>query len=122
MKRNFILAIVLSTIAIPLLAQTAARTGDARVKPVSSPEFVDVNDKTGNVAMIGDAEIASEIGISLEDHLVSGVRWKVTDNEIDLSGKVPNKLDKQVAHEIAEAYADGRKVRDRVREVASSHK
>ena len=116
MKRTFILAIVLSAMAGSLLAQT----GNNSTPSIRVPNHIDVNDRSGNIAMVGDAEIASEIGISLEDHLISGVQWKVTDNEIDLSGVVPNKLDKKTAHEIAEAYADGRKVRDHVKENVSA--
>ena len=119
MNRNFILAAAISAMAISLLAQTSA---PARSAKHSAPRIIDVNDKTGDIAMIGDAEIASEIGISLEDHLISGVQWKVTDNEIDLSGNVPNKLDKTIAHEIAEAYANGRKVRDHVKDNVSTKK
>lgn len=116
------LAIVLSTMATSLFAQTHAPADKITTKSAGSPKLIDLNDKTGNVAMIGDAEIASEIGISLHDHLISGLQWKVTDHEIDVSGGVPNKLDKEIAHDIAEAYADGRKVRDNVKEVATAKK
>ena len=111
MNRNFILAIAIFAMATSLLAQTSAPAHNTDHR---APQAIDVNDKTGDVPMIGNAEIASEIGMSLKDHDISGVQCKVTDNEIDLSGDVPKKLDKKTAHEIAEAYADGRKVRDHI--------
>ena len=74
------------------------------------------NDPSGQVAMKGTSEIQHEIAMSLEDHAVSGLDVKVTDSEIDLAGTVPNKAEKSLAHDIAIAYADGRKVRDHVKD------
>jgi hypothetical protein len=75
MKRNFIFAIVLSATTSTLLAQTS-NTAKNLVRTSST---IEGNDKTGNVAMIGDSEIASEIGMSFEDRLISGVHWKVAE-------------------------------------------
>ncbi len=118
MNRKFIFVVVLSATTNPLLAQTRnTATNLGRPSSIAAG-----NDKTGSIAMIGDTQIESEIGMSLEDHLISGVHWKVTDDEIDLSGTVHNKLDKRTAHDIAEAYADGRKVRDHLKEIATTTK
>ena len=62
--------------------------------------------------IIGNTEIQSELIASLEDHHLSGVTVKVTDEVIELSGKLPSKDDQQLAHDVAAAYADHRTVHD----------
>ena len=81
---------------VPAIEQNSASTGRA----IAAEEFR------------GDSQVQSQIVISLEDHHLDGVTVKVTDNTIEISGKLPDKDAQHLAHDIACAYADGRKVED----------
>ena len=121
MKRCLFLAVMVAGTSLTLFGEDPASAKKTANHPNNAPA-IEANDPSGNLAMKGDAEIQSEIGISLSDHEISGLQWKVTDKEIDISGNVSNKRDKELAHEIAEAFADGRKVHDHIRESASAGK
>lgn len=116
MKGHLFLATAMLGVALSLSGEVPTSANSKQKQPdLTKPTKIDVTDKTGNIAMIGDAEIQTEIGVSLRDHRISGVQWKVTNNEIDLWGDVLNKHERKVTQEVAEAYADGRKVHDEVK-------
>ena len=121
MKRFLFLATALAGTALYLPAQQQTSTNPTSLdqQSTNAPALIDVNDRSGNVAMKGNAEIHSEIGMSLEDHMISGLQWKVTDRDIEISGAVHAKSEKQLALAIVQAYADGRKVHDHIKESSS---
>jgi hypothetical protein len=85
--------------------------------PTSPPQDIPQNGLGTNYANAaeefrGDSQVQSAIIMSLEDHHIAGVTVKVTDDTIDISGKLADKNAQHLAHDIAAAYADGRKVED----------
>lgn len=81
-------------------AQAIGQTNPSAGRAVAAEEFR------------GDSQVQSQIVISLNYHHLDGVSVKVTDDVIEISGKLPDKDAQHLAHDIACAYADGRKVED----------
>jgi hypothetical protein len=113
-KRPFLVAALLFGFVWVLQAQNQRpiSANDAHPPNVVAQKDPSTNRSYAAEAFRGDAQVQSDIILSLEDHHLAGVTVKVTDTEIDLSGKLPDKADKHLAHDIAAAYADGRKVND----------
>jgi len=60
-------------------AQSLAQNSLSARKSIAAEEFR------------GDSQVQSAVIMSLEDHHLSGVTVKVTDDTIDISGKLPDK-------------------------------
>lgn len=116
MKPSMALATLLLLANVGGAQDRATGTKSATKQAAVPVAHVNVADPSGDVSMKGDAQIDSEIGMSFGDHRISGVKWKVSDDSIDLWGTVPDKHQKHLARAIADAYADGRTVHDHVKD------
>ncbi len=112
MKRLLWLAALLFGSALILQAQDSNPSNDTNQSPKTAQSDMASRNLTAAQQMKGDAEIRSDLMLSFEDHNVLGVNVTVTDNAIDLSGKVSNKDEQRLVRDLAAAYLDGRKLHD----------
>jgi hypothetical protein len=115
MKKHLLAALLFGFAAF-VPAQNSATAPSANTPATSSQKSFAAYDLTGKAEMTGNKEIQGWIMMSLEDHALSGVNVQVTDDAIDISGKVPTKAQKQLVHDIAAAYLNGRKLHDHIKD------
>lgn len=94
----------------------AIASDSSTIAVVNVPDVRDGKSWNPNRDVIGNEQIQSDIQMSLADHLLPALNVEVTDHLIDVSGKLANKADKQLAHDIAAAYTDGRKLHDHTKD------
>jgi hypothetical protein len=112
MKRvSFVIALLFASASI-LQAQNSNPTTSSSPSQTVAQNGFDTSYSNAAEEFRGDSQVRSHIIMSLQDHHLVGVDVKVTDTAIDISGKLPDKDAQHLAHDIAAAYADGRKVND----------
>jgi hypothetical protein len=116
MKKHLLAALLFGFAGFVQAQNSATAPSASNTPTTSSQKASGAYQQTGNAEMIGSKEIQAEIMMSLEDHALSGLNVQVTDNAIDISGKVPTKAQKQLVHDIAAAYLDGRKLHDHIKD------